>query len=248
MVSTLIAGPCAIESQGSFTSIAFELAHSLIGKDWYLKGSFDKANRSSINGWRGLGIEAAVQIFELVKDLNPSIKITTDIHEKWQVNRLKHIVDCFQIPAFLCRQTDLIVEAAKYSKIVNIKKGQWMSPENMAIGVDKIKSANPDCQAWITERGSQFGYSKLLVDFDAVDTLKGAFDKVFLDCTHSTQRAGDGGFTTGNRDLALKYLRAAPIFGYDGVFCEVHNHIENCLSDKECTLELKDFVEVIRDR
>lgn len=228
-----IIGSCSIENEEFYLSQAKEISKYMDGKDWYYKGSFDKANRSSIHGERGPGIEEAIRLFKKVKEENPGIKLTTDVHEVWQVEKLAGLIDCIQIPAFLCRQTDLLVECAKHFDIVNIKKGQWMSPQNMIKGVDKIKETNPNAEAWITERGTQFGYTQLIVDFGAVDILKEHFDEVILDCTHSTQRLKSNGRTGGCSEMAVKYWKVADIFNYDGVFVETHPNPAEATSDMD---------------
>ncbi|MBK6949576.1 MAG: 3-deoxy-8-phosphooctulonate synthase [Haliscomenobacter sp.] len=168
----------------------------------------------------------------------PGAKLTTDVHESFQVRELVELVDCIQIPAFLCRQTDLITECAKYFQTINIKKGQWISPENIIHSVSKIKQINPNANVWLTERGTQFGYSKLLVDFGSLSLLCKSFDRVILDCTHSTQYVTNEGFTVGDSILAEKYFLASSIFGYHGVFAEVHIDPENAISDSTCQIHL----------
>lgn len=238
MINVWILGPCSIENAEMYISVGKHLATLMGEKDWYLKASFDKANRSSIDGKRGPGLEESLKIFQEVKQQIPGVKLTTDVHETWQVEKLAGLIDCIQIPAFLCRQTDLIVESARHFPVVNIKKGQWMSPQNMVKGVDKIKNINPDVEAWITERGTQFGYTQLIVDFAAPKVLGKVFDKVLLDCTHSTQRLKPNGRTGGDRDLAEKYLLTAGIFGYDGVFSECHPDPPSAVSDGDSQIEL----------
>jgi len=236
-MNTFILGPCSVESRDLFYSIAESLYPKMKGKNWYLKGSFDKANRTSGSANRGPGLEECIEIFDEVKRDFPGIKITTDVHETWQVNRLVGQVDMLQIPAFLCRQTDLIVEAARSFKCINIKKGQWMSAEAMEYVVDKAKDANPRCHVIVTERGSQFGYDRLIVDFRGVEAMKKFADEVLLDCTHSTQMTGVGN-TGGDSYLAKKYVQAAEIFEYDGVFVETHPEPEKAISDKDSQIEL----------
>ena len=189
---TYILGPCSIENEENFLTVAWELSNVMKGKDWYLKGSFDKANRTSIHSNRGPGLDEGIRIMQATKEDFPDIKIITDIHEPNQALPLSDVVDVIQIPAFLCRQTDLLVECAKNFNVINIKKGQWLSAEAMEHAVTKIKEVDPNCEVWVTERGSQFGYDRLIVDFRGVDVMKEFADKVILDCTHSTQMAGDG--------------------------------------------------------
>jgi len=243
---TYILGPCSIESEDNFMLVAETLYPLMNGKDWYLKGSFDKANRTSIHSNRGPGLDEGINIMRNVKDRFPGIKIVTDIHEPNQALPLSDVVDVIQIPAFLCRQTDLLVECAKHFNIINVKKGQWLSADAMKHAVTKIKEVNPDCQVWVTERGSNFGYDRLIVDFRGVDVMKEFADKVIFDCTHSTQMAGDG-ITGGSRKLAKQYSLAARIFEYDGVFVETHPDPNNAISDAGSQVELDWMVENLKN-
>ena len=234
-----ILGPCSLESRALYfeclESIRREMHHT---DDWYMKASFDKANRTSLHGGRGPGLEEAKEVWAESKERFPDIKITTDVHECWQLEHLVGLVDAIQIPAFLSRQTDLIVESAKLFPVVNIKKGQWLGPNNLVASVDKIKETNPDCQAWITDRGSSFGYHDLFVNFGIVDELKEHYDKVILDCTHSTQRSRAVYGTQGDPILAGRYFISCDLFEYDGVFAETHPRPEESVSDGECLLPL----------
>lgn len=235
---TYVLGPCSIENQDNFLEVAETLDSLMKGKDWYLKGSFDKANRTSIHSDRGPGLDEGIRLMGMAKRAcSTGLKITTDIHEVSQALPLSAVVDVIQIPAFLCRQTDLLVACAKHFNTINIKKGQWLSAEAMEHAVNKIKEVDPNCEVWITERGSQFGYDRLVVDFRGVDVMKKFADKVILDCTHSTQMVGDG-ITGGSRKLAKQYAQAARIFGYDGVFIETHPDPDNAISDSESQVEL----------
>jgi len=234
---TYIIGPCSIENQDNFLEVARALNPLMKGKDWYLKGSFDKANRTSIHSDRGPGLAEGIRIMQMAKRMCGDLKITTDIHEVSQALPLSDVVDVIQIPAFLCRQTDLLVACAEHFNIINIKKGQWLSAESMKHAVNKIKEVDPTCEIWITERGSNFGYDRLVVDFRGVDVMKEFADKVILDCTHSTQMAGEG-ITGGSRKLAKQYAQAAKIFEYDGVFIETHPDPDNAISDSESQVEL----------
>ena len=243
---TYILGPCSIESEANFTTVAEAMYPLMKGKDWYLKGSFDKANRTSIHSNRGPGLEEGIEIMRNVKAKFEGIRIVTDIHEPSQAQPLSEVVDVIQIPAFLCRQTDLLVECAKHFNTINVKKGQWLSADAMKHAVTKIKEVNPDCQVWVTERGSNFGYDRLIVDFRGVDVMKQFADKVIFDCTHSTQMAGDG-ITGGSRKLAKQYSLAARIFEYDGVFVETHPDPNNAISDAGSQVELDWMVNNIKD-
>ena len=243
---TYILGPCSIESEENFREVANALYPIMQGKDWYLKGSFDKANRTSIHSNRGPGLDEGIRIMRSIKEDFPDIKIVTDIHETSQALPLSDVVDVIQIPAFLCRQTDLLVECAKHFNTINVKKGQWLSADAMKHAVTKIKEVNPDCQVWVTERGSNFGYDRLIVDFRGVDVMKEFADKVIFDCTHSTQMAGDG-ITGGSRKLAKQYSLAARIFEYDGVFVETHPDPNNAISDAGSQVELDWMVENLKN-
>jgi len=245
MIKTWILGPCSLENEKMFIETGQYLSGLMTGKDWIYKASFDKANRSSIDGKRGIGLDEAIRIFKTMKKHVPGIRLTTDVHEVWQVEKLAGVIDIIQIPAFLCRQTDLIVECARHFNIVNIKKGQWMSPQNMVKGVDKIKKTNPDAKAWITERGTQFGYTQLIVDFGNVDFLRQHYDAVILDTTHSTQRLKPNGRTGGDSKLAEKYMMVADIFGYDGIFAETHPNPPAAYSDGDSQIKLENIGEVI---
>jgi 2-dehydro-3-deoxyphosphooctonate aldolase (KDO 8-P synthase) len=241
-----ILGPCALENEKMYMKTLSTIMKIMNGRDWYYKSSFDKANRTSIKGLRGVGLKKAIEIFKQAKERYPGIRLTTDVHETHQVEQLVDIIDCIQIPAFLCRQTDLIVECAKHFNKVNIKRGQWLGPNNLAVSVDKIRETNPDCEAWITDRGSNFGYDKLLVDFTIIEELKKYYDKVILDCTHSVQRSRKVYGVQGDRKLAEKYLLASDIFEYDGVFAEVHPTPDRAISNGDCQIYLDRFRKLIR--
>lgn len=247
-MNTFIIGPCSLET--------YELSHTVLkavypyvkDKDFYFKGSFDKANRTSITGQRGPGLEEGLEIFKQLKKDYPGLKVTTDVHETSQVEKLADTIDLIQIPAFLCRQTDLLVESARHFNKVNIKKGQWMNPQNMAKGTDKLKNTNPDCEVWLTERGTAFGYSQFIVDFSSVDFFKEHFDKVVMDCTHAAQLPKPNGRMSGNPTLAARYFQAADIFGYTGVFCEAHPTPSLSYSDADSVLPLEKMVELLKNK
>ena len=226
---TYILGPCSIENEENFLTVAWELNAVMKDKDWYLKGSFDKANRTSIHSDRGPGLDEGIRIMQTVKEDFPDIKIITDIHEPSQALPLSDVVEC-----------------AKNFNVINIKKGQWLSAEAMEHAVKKIKEVDPTCEVWVTERGSQFGYDRLIVDFRGVDVMKKFADKVILDCTHSTQMAGDG-ITGGSRKLAKQYSQAARIFEYDGVFIETHPDPDTAISDSGSQVELDWLVSQINN-
>ncbi len=244
-MKTFIIGPCSLETYELSYEVLKKVHPYMGGKDFYFKGSFDKANRSSITGKRGPGLKEGLEIFKQLKNDFPGLKVTTDVHETNQVEKISDVVDVIQIPAFLCRHTDLLVESAKHSNIVNIKKGQWMNPQNMVKGIDKLKNTNPNCNVWVTERGSSFGYSQFIVDFSSVDFMKEHFDKVILDCTHSAQLPKPNGRMGGNPTLAERYYKAADIFNYDGVFVEAHPTPSLSYSDADSVLPLTTMVNVL---
>ena len=237
-MNTYILGPCSLESKEIVKKVIDELYPIMNGKNWYFKGSFDKANRTSIYSNRGPGLDEGKEIFAWIKNSYPGIKTVTDIHEPWHAKELRDLIDMVQIPAFLCRQTDLITEAAKWFNEINVKKGQWLAPQSMEHVVTKIKEVNPNCKVYITERGTSLGYSGLIPDFRAVDILKSFSDGVILDCTHSTQKP-KGDTTGGDRELAKKYALAAKIFEYDGVFIETHPDPKHAISDADSQVELE---------
>ncbi len=247
-MNTFIIGPCSLETYELSFKVLDTVYPYVKDKEFYFKGSFDKANRTSIKGLRGPGLEKGLEIFKQLKKDFPGLKVTTDVHETSQVEKLADIIDVVQIPAFLCRQTDLLVEAAKHFNTVNIKKGQWMTPLNMVKGIDKLKITNPDCKVWLTERGTAFGYSQFIVDFSNVDFFKEHFDKVILDCTHSAQLLKPNGRTGGNSSLSAKYFQAAGIFGYTGAFVEAHPTPALSYSDSDSILSLDKMVELLIEK
>ena len=235
----LIAGPCAIENE----EIAFEIAEKIyeiskkLGINFVFKGSFKKANRSRIDSFTGIGDEKALEIIKKIGN-NFSIKTTTDIHEVKDAELAARYVDILQIPAFLARQTDLIVAAAKTSKIVNIKKGQFMNPTSMKFAVEKVKDSGND-KVLITERGSMFGYQDLVVDFRGIPKMK-AFAPVILDVTHSLQQPNQSsGVTGGHPELIETISKAGIASGVDGLFIETHPSPENAKSDGKNMLPLE---------
>jgi len=230
-----------MQNREVYTKISDHLVFLLGVEDWYYKASFDKANRTSLYGGRGPGLEEGIKIFKEIKDRHPGIKLITDIHEPWQAEKLADVIDVIQIPAFLCRQTDLVIEAARHFNKVNVKKGQWLGPNNLLLSVDKIKNTNQNAEAWITDRGSSFGYDKLINDFTIVDELKEVYDKVILDCTHSTQRDRKVYGRQGDPLLAARHMVAAPIYNYDGVFVETHYDPKTSPSDGDCMINLKEI-------
>jgi 2-dehydro-3-deoxyphosphooctonate aldolase (KDO 8-P synthase) len=234
-----------MESEQVYLGAAETLSRLMEGRDWFFKASFDKANRTSIVGARGPGLDEGLRLLAKAKELFPGIKLTTDVHEPWQVPIVAPLVDMIQVPAFLCRQTDLLVECARHSPIVNVKKGQWMSPWNIVKTVDKIKAV-PGVQAWLTERGTPLGYDHLIVDATLVDMIRASdWDEFILDCTHSVQHSRHVYGTQGDRVLAKRYFLAAPILGYNGVFAETHPDPNNAISDGDCQIPLSEMAELI---
>ena len=234
-----IAGPCVIESAELLDSVAATLTdiNRRLGTDIIFKASFDKANRTSIRSFRGPGIDKGLQMLSDVK-AKYGLTLTTDIHEAWQAQPAGEVCDVLQIPAFLCRQTDLLVAAAKTGKVVNIKKAQFLSGRDMRYPVEKALDSGAG-EVWLTERGNCFGYNNLVVDFRNIADMKEIVPTVIMDCTHSVQRpsAGDGK-TVGDRKFVPSMALAAKAFGATGFFFEVHPHPDQGLSDAANMLEL----------
>ena len=234
-----IAGPCVIESAELLDSVAATLTdiNRRFGTDIIFKASFDKANRTSIRSFRGPGIDKGLQMLADVK-AKYGLRLTTDIHEAWQAQPAGEVCDVLQIPAFLCRQTDLLVAAAKTGKVVNIKKAQFLSGRDMRYPVEKALDSGAG-EVWLTERGNCFGYNNLVVDFRNIADMKEIVPTVIMDCTHSVQRpsAGDGK-TVGDRKFVPSMAVAAKAFGATGFFFEVHPHPDQGLSDAANMLEL----------
>lgn len=234
-----IAGPCVIENAELLDTVARELIriNSNLGTDIIFKASFDKANRTSIRSFRGPGIERGLQMLADIKECY-GLRIITDIHEAWQAEAAGNVCDVLQIPAFLCRQTDLLVAAAKTGCTVNIKKAQFLSGRDMKYPVQKALESGAK-EVWLTERGNSFGYNNLVVDFRNIADMKEITPTVIMDCTHSVQRpsAGDGK-TVGDRKFVPAMALAAKAFGASGYFFEVHPEPDNGLSDAANMLEL----------
>jgi len=228
----VIAGPCVIESEEICLNIATQLAEisKKTGVAVIFKASFDKANRSSIDSFRGPGMEKGLAILAKVKQ-KTSLAILTDVHEIQQVAPAAKVVDCLQVPAFLCRQTDLLAACGKTGKPINVKKGQFMSPEEMKNAVEKIRSTEND-KILLTERGTFFGYNRLVNDMTAIPAMKKLGCPVVFDATHSTQQPGGLGNTSGGaRDMSPVLAKAAIAAGADGLFLEVHTDPKNAKSD-----------------
>lgn len=248
MKTTFIAGPCAIESQELLYTVAEKLVeiNQKLKVDIIFKASFDKANRTSISSFRGPGLERGLEMLANVKS-KYGLKLLTDIHESQQAEAVGQVVDVLQIPAFLCRQTDLLVAAAKTGKIVNIKKAQFLSGPDMKYPVEKAKEAGAT-EVWLTERGNTFGYNNLVVDFRNIPDMKEIVPKVIMDCTHSVQRPGAmGGKTGGDRRFVPAMALAAKAFGATGYFFEVHPNPDKGLSDGPNMLELDKLEGLIAD-
>lgn len=243
----IIAGPCVIESQECLNEVAEELCriNSKYGINIIFKSSFDKANRTSINSYRGPGLDKGLAMLNCIRE-KYGLKLLTDIHESYQSRLVGEVVDVIQIPAFLCRQTDLLLAAAKTGKIVNIKKAQFLSGEDMKFPVQKVRESGNE-NVWLTERGNMYGYNNLAVDFRNIADMKKFTDIVIMDCTHSVQRPGAaGGKTGGNREFVPAMALAAKAFGATGYFFEIHPDPDNALSDGPNMLALKDFESVVK--
>lgn len=248
MQPTFIAGPCVIESAELLDTVAAKLTdiNAHLGTDIIFKASFDKANRTSIHSFRGPGIDKGLQMLADVKS-KYGLRITTDIHEAWQAQPAGEVCDVLQIPAFLCRQTDLLVAAAKTGKVVNIKKAQFLSGRDMRYPVEKAQDSGAN-EVWLTERGNSFGYNNLVVDFRNIPDMKEIVPQVIMDCTHSVQRpsAGDGK-TVGDRKFVPAMAKAAKAFGATGYFFEVHPTPDQGLSDAANMLELSKLEDLVRE-
>lgn len=238
----LIAGPCVIESEENVMLIAEtvkEIAERL-NLDYYFKASFDKANRTSISSYRGPGIEDGLSILKKVKDTY-GLKICTDIHEPWQAEKAAEVADILQIPAFLCRQTDLLVSAAKTGKLINVKKAQFLAPWDMGNVVRKLEESG-NTNIMLCERGSTFGYNTLVVDMTGLLEMKKFGYPVVFDATHSVQKPGGKGTATdGKREYVEPLAKAAIAAGADALFFEVHPDPENALSDGPNMVKLDEF-------
>ncbi len=242
----IIAGPCVIESMEVLEVVAEKLVQlkEQYGLDIIFKSSFDKANRTSISSYRGPGLEKGMQMLADIKE-KYRLRILTDIHESYQAPVAGEIADVLQIPAFLCRQTDLLVAAARTGRIVNIKKAQFLSGMDMQYPVQKVRESGND-KVWLTERGNMYGYNNLAVDFRNIADMHHFSNTVIMDCTHSVQRPGAaGGKTGGNREFVPSMALAAKAFGADGYFFEVHPDPDNALSDGPNMLQLDDLSDVI---
>lgn len=247
---SLLCGPCQIESRqhaidicGAMREITTEL-----GINYVFKASFDKANRTSINGARGVGLEEGMRTFDEIKKLYNNIPVVTDVHEAGQCEEVAKHVDMLQIPAFLCRQTDLVVAAAKTGKVVNVKKGQFLAPWDVDNIVKKVTDSGNE-NVCITERGTSFGYNTLVVDMRAFPQMvKNTGCPVIFDATHSVQQPGGKGASTGGqREFAPVLARAAVAVGVAAVFMETHENPDKALSDGPNTIPLHEMKQVLRE-
>ena len=238
----LIAGPCVIESEKLVMETAAAIAEIARGLSipFIFKSSYDKANRTSISSFRGLGIAEGLKILKKVKR-ELGVPILTDIHEVHDVSQVAEVVDVLQIPAFLCRQTDLLCAAAKSGRVVNVKKGQFLSPWDMANVVNKLQEAGTS-KIFLTERGASFGYQNLVVDMRSLPVMRNLGYPVVFDATHSVQLPGGGGtVSSGQREFVAPLARAAAAVGCDGFFMEVHPRPEEALSDGPNMIRLSEL-------
>ncbi len=238
----LIAGPCVIESEEMVMTIAAEMKEITdeLGIHYTFKASFDKANRTSIYSFRGPGIEEGLRILQKVKDIY-GIPICTDIHEAWQAKPAAEVADILQIPAFLCRQTDLLAAAAKTGKCVNIKKAQFLAAWDMRNCLEKVRQSGND-NVMLCERGTSFGYNNLVVDMTGLRVMKAMGVPVIFDATHSVQKPGGNGSSTGGNREYVEYLaKAAIAVGVDGLFMETHPDPDNAKSDCPNMVPLRDM-------
>lgn len=242
----LFAGPCVIENIEIVEEIVRELKRITKARDidFYFKASFDKANRSSLNSYRGPGLEGGLSILKEIKD-KYQVNVITDIHEPWQAEIVAKVVDAIQIPAFLCRQTDLLLAAGNTKKPVLIKKGQFFSPSEVKNVINKVKSTGND-DIYICERGTTFGYNRLVVDMTGIYEMKKNGYPVVIDATHSNQMpGGNGDSSNGNSEYAEIIAKAAVAAGADALFFEVHPNPEIALSDGSNMVALSQFEEIL---
>ena len=248
MKPLFIAGPCVIESAELLDIVAQELVsiNRELGTDIIFKASFDKANRTSISSFRGPGMEKGLQMLSDIKS-KYGLRILTDIHESYQAAPVAEVADVLQIPAFLCRQTDLLVAAAKTGKTINIKKAQFLSGVDMRYPVQKARESGAE-EVWLCERGNSFGYNNLVVDFRNIPDMLDIVPRVVMDCTHSVQRPGGGnGCTSGDRRFVPAMAKAAKAFGANGFFFEVHPDPDHALSDGPNMLQLKELKNLVQE-
>lgn len=246
MSPIFLAGPCVIENAELLDVIAQRLVaiREKLRVEVYFKASFDKANRTSLRSFRGPGLEKGLQMLADIKE-RYQLPLTTDVHETYQAAAVGEVVDVLQIPAFLCRQTDLLVASSQTGRVVNVKKAQFLSGEDMRFPVEKCREAGAK-EVWLTERGTTFGYNNLVVDFRNLPIMAQWADRVIMDCTHSVQRPGGGnGTTSGDRQFVPAMAQAAKAFGAQGYFIETHPNPEIALSDGPNMLFLDDLETLI---
>lgn len=244
----LIAGPCQIESRdhAHYTAAAInEICKELDIKLIY-KSSYDKANRSSINSKRGVGIEQGLEILQEIKE-EYNVPILTDVHETWQVDQVRHVADVIQIPAFLCRQTDLLLACGNSGRTVNVKKGQFLAPYDMKNVAAKIASTGNE-NVMLCERGTTFGYNNLVVDFRGLEIMKNTDYPVIFDATHSVQHPGGNGESSGgDRRMVYPLAKAACAIGVAGLFMEMHDDPDNAPSDGSNMIHIRDARSILTD-
>ncbi len=246
MSPIFLAGPCVIENAELLDVVAQRLVaiREKLQVEVYFKASFDKANRTSLRSFRGPGLEKGLQMLADIKE-RYQLPLTTDVHETYQAAAVGEVVDVLQIPAFLCRQTDLLVASSQTGRVVNVKKAQFLSGEDMRYPVEKCREAGAK-EVWLTERGTTFGYNNLVVDFRNLPIMAQWADRVIMDCTHSVQRPGGGnGTTSGDRQFVPAMAQAAKAFGAQGYFVETHPNPEIALSDGPNMLFLDDLETLI---
>lgn len=242
MSPIFLTGPCVIENAELLDVVAQRLVEirEKLQVEVFFKASFDKANRTSLRSFRGPGLEKGLQMLADIK-ARYNLPLTTDIHESYQAAAAGEVIDVLQIPAFLCRQTDLLVAASQTGRVVNVKKAQFLSGEDMRYPVEKCREAGAK-EVWLTERGTTFGYNNLVVDFRNIPIMSQWADRVIMDCTHSVQRPGGGnGTTSGDRQFVPAMAKAAKAFGTQGYFIETHPNPEIALSDGPNMLFLDDL-------
>lgn len=241
-----IGGPCVIEGEKVFLDTAKQICNLMkkVKAPFIFKASFDKANRSSVNAYRGVGLERGLALLAEVKQ-KYQVPILTDIHEPYQAKEAAKVADILQIPAFLCRQTDLVLAAAKTGKVINVKKGQFLAPQAMCEIIKKIESEG-NKNILLTERGASFGYGDLVVDMRSFEIMRRTAYPVIFDLTHSMQKPSSSGSTGGDKTVAFTLARAAAGAGIAGVFFEAHPHPEQALSDKANTLSLPELKEIVK--
>lgn len=243
----IIAGPCIIESKETTFSIAESLLKisKELNVEIIFKASYKKDNRTSINSFSGIGDDEAINILREIKKTF-GFKITTDVHSTDEIEKVVDFIDIIQIPAFMCRQTSLIIAAAKTNKIVNVKKGQWLDPESTKHIVEKVRKYSTN-EVWLTERGSYFGYNRLIVDFTNIPIMKKYADKVIMDCTHSVQVPTTDSQTGGNPEFVGLMAKNGLISGADGLFFEVHPNPKLSKSDANTIFDIAKFPDLLSD-